>query len=687
MRPIELSPLFSCITSLPGVGPKTKDRLHKMGITRVWHLLQRFPQKCEHRYLVEGPTPALDGQKITCTVMVREYQPPHRRHHPFKVVCAAGTETLTLLFFHARVPYIQQHLPVGATRLISGTLNHQYGTYQMVHPDFMGNPYERESWIGAVPLYGLTAGLSQTHYRKLVQQALKKAPNLPEWLPTDFCAARNWASWKQALTQVHQPQSEDDLDDDNAMRARLAFDELLAHQLMLTVLRDTVRARPGKQFKASEVLQPLCKKHLPFSLTEGQQEVLQLISGELARRHAMMRLLQGDVGSGKTIVALLAALQVIEGGGQVAFLAPTEILAEQHDRTFGTFLKDLPVTWALLTGKTPASEKRALKQKLSEGAIHLILGTHALMEGDVQFQNLGLVVIDEQHRFGVKQRQSLIQKGEGVNLLVMSATPIPRSLALTAFGDLESCHLTEKPQGRRPVKTSVLSLNKIQDLYMHLKTALGRGEKAYWVCPLIEESEALDLGHAQARYESLQKEFSGQVGLLHGRMKADEKAHVMADFMSGMHKILVSTTVIEVGVDVKDATIMLIEHAERFGLAQLHQLRGRVGRGDQQSSCVLLYGKALSAVGKKRLQLMCETKDGFQIAEADLQLRGPGDVLGTKQSGLPIFQMANLETQSDLLMMAHRLAQTLPKTKDDVPPALLFLQHLFPAYFEDGNIS
>lgn len=686
MRPIELSPLFSCIASLPGVGPKTQERLHKMGISRVWHLLQRFPQKCEHRHLVDRITPALDGQKITCTVTVQAYQHPHRRQHPFKVLCDIEGETLTVLFFHARGPYIQQQLPVGATRLISGILTHQYGAYQMVHPDFMGHLTEKESWIGAMPLYGLTAGLSQTHYRKLVQHALKKVPALPEWLPSEFCAAYNWASWKQALTEVHHPQSEYDLEDHSPLRARLAFDELLAHQLILKALRDTVRERPGKQFKASETLGPLCKKYLPFFLTEGQQKVLQLISEELASPQTMMRLLQGDVGSGKTIVALLAALQVIEGGGQVALLAPTELLSEQHDRTLGTFLKDLPVKWALLTGKTPVSEKRALKQKLSEGAIHLILGTHALMEGDVQFQNLGLVVIDEQHRFGVKQRQSLIQKGEGVNLLVMSATPIPRSLALTAFGDLESCHLTEKPQGRRPVKTSVLSLNKIQDLYVHLNKALGRGEKAYWVCPLIEESEALDLGHAQARYESLKNAFPGQVGLLHGRMKADEKAAVMADFMAGIHKILVSTTVIEVGVDVKDATIMLIEHAERFGLAQLHQLRGRVGRGDQQSSCVLLYGKALSTVGKRRLQLMCETNDGFQIAEADLQLRGPGDVLGTKQSGLPIFQMANLETQSDLLMMAHQLAQSLSKTKADTP-SLLFLKHLFPTYFEDGNIS
>ncbi len=370
-------------------------------------------------------------------------------------------------------------------------------------------------------------------------------------------------------------------------------------------------------------------------------------------------------------------MQVIEQGAQAALLAPTEILAEQHGARFKEFLSGLPIRWTVITGKTPAKEKQAIKEKLQQGDLDFVVGTHALLESSVSFKKLGYVVIDEQHRFGVNQRKKLIEKGDGVNLLVMSATPIPRSLALTAFGDLDICQLKEKPKGRLPIQTTLLSLARVQTLYDHLQKALLTGQKFYWVCPLIEESETLDLGHAEARAGALKKVLGDKVGLLHGRLSSVAKEEVMARFMEGVYQVLVSTTVIEVGVDVPDATVMIIEHAERFGLAQLHQLRGRVGRGDHPSSCVLLYGNKLSEVGKKRLEMMRETNDGFLIAEADMRLRGPGDILGTKQSGVPDFRMANLEVHGQLLVEAHKWALRVNDKAVDTPPYQILLS-LFP---------
>lgn len=416
----------------------------------------------------------------------------------------------------------------------------------MVHPDFIGSLDQKEAWIGVAPLYGLTAGISQTQYRKILSYALEKVPDLPEWLPVEVIRHHQWASWKYTLQQVHNPEYEEDVSPTAKDRERLAFDELFAHQVSLHKLRLGVKKKVGQAFLASKKLGPAVKKQLDFNLTEGQEEVCTLLEKELAAKEPMMRLLQGDVGSGKTVVALLSIMQVIEQGAQAALLAPTEILAEQHGARFESFLKGMPVRWAVMTGKTPAKEKQSIKEKLHQGELDFVVGTHALLESTVSFKKLGYVVIDEQHRFGVNQRKKLIEKGDGVNLLVMSATPIPRSLALTAFGDLDICQLKEKPKGRLPIQTTLLSLGRVEALYDHLQKALKTGQKFYWVCPLIEESEILDLGHAEARAAALKKILGDKVGLLHGRLSSSEKEEVMARFMAGTYQVLVSTTVIEV---------------------------------------------------------------------------------------------------------------------------------------------
>ena len=660
MRPFILSPLFASVQGIEHVGPKTSERFQKLKVERVWDLVQLLPTRIEERHFLDTLGGAPLKEKVTCVLQIASHHAPKRPHLPYKVIGLLNNHPLSLVFFHARSPYLLQQLPVGSTKLVSGTLEKNLDDLQIIHPDYIGDPNQKKTWEGAQPLYGLTGGISQTQYRKIIGHALSKVPSLPEWIPESFMEKKGWAHWKESLFAVHHPKKETDLLSTDKARCRLAFDELFSHQLSLQRLRRQVQKKEGQSFKASSIFVPQVKKNLGFSLTTGQEEILSLLEAELCSTKTMMRLLQGDVGSGKTVVALLTMLQVIEGGAQTAILAPTEILATQHAKTLSKFLEGTNVRWALLTGKTSLKEKADIKTKLKEGDLDLLIGTHALLEGDVVFKNLGYVVIDEQHRFGVNQRKQLIQKGSGVNLLVMSATPIPRSLALTVFGDLDICQLKEKPKGREDIKTTVLSLDKVQTLYSNLKRAIDDGQKFYWVCPLIEESEALDLGHAEAR-ASILRDLLGDknVGLLHGRMKVEEKERVMQDFAEGVYKVLVSTTVIEVGVDVPDATVMIIEHAERFGLAQLHQLRGRVGRGSKPSSCVLLYGKQVSAIGKKRLHMMRETNDGFLIAEADLSLRGPGDVLGTKQSGLPQFKFADLETQGALLVDAHQMAKEI----------------------------
>ncbi|MBB3065613.1 ATP-dependent DNA helicase RecG [Limibacillus halophilus] len=489
--------------------------------------------------------------------------------------------------------------------------------------------------------------------------ALRHVPVLPEWLDPVFVQKRNWPSWSDALLQAHNPANSSDVEPGSCARQRLAYDELLANQLALLIVRKAARRTPGKSLKGDGSLRSSVKEALPFSLTRSQAEAVMEIEQDLAKPSRMLRLLQGDVGSGKTVVALLAMLIAVEAGQQAALMAPTEILARQHYETLRPLTAHLGIEVVLLTGKDKAKDRRQTLEAIASGRAAIAVGTHALFQDGVDFSKLAVAVIDEQHRFGVHQRLMLAGKGKDVDVLVMTATPIPRTLMLTAYGDMDTSRLLEKPAGRKPVDTRTLDIERLSEVVDGLRRAVESGAQAYWVCPLVEESETSDLAAVDQRYETLRKVFGDRVGLVHGRMKSAEKDSIMADFKAGSLAVLVATTVIEVGVDVPNATVMVIEHAERFGLSQLHQMRGRVGRGGDQSVCLLLYQKPLGETAHRRLEIMRETEDGFVISEEDLRLRGAGEVLGTRQSGMPSFRVADLTQHDDLLAIARSDAKLI----------------------------
>ncbi|MFZ0122813.1 MAG: ATP-dependent DNA helicase RecG, partial [Xanthobacteraceae bacterium] len=570
----------------------------------------------------------------------------------YLIYASDDTGDIILTYFNARRDYLERLLPVGGRRIISGTTALYDGMLQMVHPDRVVDESEFAKLPLIEPQYALTEGLSMNQVRRAIEGALAKVPALPEWQDAAWLARSNFPTFVDALHDVHRPPQPEVSPADTAW-TRLAYDEFLAGQLALGLVRAHARRPRGRQSAGDGTLRKRIIAALPYDLTGSQLQAITDIVADLGKPERMSRLLQGDVGSGKTVVALLAGASVIEAGRQAALMAPTELLARQHWNTIAPLAQAAGIRAAILSGRERGRARTDILARLARGEIDLLIGTHALFQDDVDFRDLALAVVDEQHRFGVHQRLALARKGEAVDLLVMTATPIPRTLVLTFFGDMDSSELREKPAGRQPIDTRTIPLERLDEIVDAVGRALHEERRVYWVCPLVEESELIDLAAAQDRFRTLTARFGGVVDLVHGKMKGPDKDAAMARFAAGESKLLVATTVIEVGVDVPEASVMVVEHAERFGLAQLHQLRGRIGRGNERSTCLLLYKTPLGETAKARLAVMRETEDGFRIAEEDLRLRGEGDVLGTRQSGLPGFRVARIETHAPLLQAAR----------------------------------
>lgn len=681
MRPPFLFPLFADITAINGVGDKFAALVGGLCGRRLVDLLWHLPYALIDRRYTPKLAYAKAGEINTLKVRVAEHIAPKTRKHPYQVICEDDTDQITLVFFKVYADSIQKNLPLGAERIISGKVERFNNRWQMSHPDYIVTPDKPNAMPGIEAVYGLTAGITNKFMNRLATQALARVPLLPEWLEPHHRQSLKLPSFNEALAAAHHPHSPADLLPTAPARMRLAYDELLANQLALALVRQQVKKQNGRKIAGNGLLRRKILDKLPFKLTEAQEKVLKEIFADQASEYRMLRLLQGDVGSGKTIVALMAMLNAVECGVQAAIMAPTEILAKQHFETLAPLCEEIGIHAGLLTGRSKGKKRAQLLEELAEGKIDILIGTHALFVEDVAFKDLGCVVIDEQHRFGVHQRLNLSNKGNRADILVMTATPIPRSLILTAFGDMEYSKIDQLPEGRKPVDTRVMPLTKTDAIIPAIQRKLEEGTRVYWVCPLVEESEKVDLAAAENRFEILSGIFGNEVGLVHGKMKEKQKDEIMEKFRRGEIKLLVATTVIEVGVNVPEATVMIIEHAERFGLAQLHQLRGRVKRGDAPAVCILLYGYPLGENSRARLNIMKESEDGFVIAEKDLELRGGGEILGTRQSGFNQFRLAVMPEHQNLLLTANKDAQMIiqqdPELSSPRGQALRTLLYLF----------
>lgn len=668
MRPAILDPLFSHVASLAGVGPKLADLIARVtgregaDDCRVIDLLFHAPYSLIDRRNRPGIALAPQGAIVTIEGRVDRHQPPPRgkSNLPYRVFLHDETGELALTFFHAKGNWLEKSLPIDEMVMVSGKVDWFNGRPSIVHPDFIVKSSEAENLPLIEPVYPLTAGLSPKVLRRAIDGAVARLPTLSEWADAALTQRQGFPSVAEAFRRLHDPRDETDIDPQSPARRRLAYDEFLAGQVSLSLVRQRLRKVPGQPIRVKGDLSARIVASLPFSLTPSQKLAVDDILKDMAADERMLRLLQGDVGAGKTLVALLAMAAAVEAGGQAVLMAPTEILARQHFATISKLAGAAGVTVEVLTGRTKGREREQIAERIASGEARIVIGTHALFQDAINYHNLMLAVVDEQHRFGVHQRLRLTAKGISPHMLVMTATPIPRTLVLAAFGDMDVSKLTEKPAGRKPIQTVTIPTERLGEIVARLRSAIDEGKKAYWICPLVEESDVSDLMSAEERYVVLAKELGREnVGLIHGRMSGPEKDAVMSAFKNGELRLLVATTVVEVGVDVPDATIMVIEHAERFGLAQLHQLRGRVGRGDEASTCILLYKGPLSETGRARLSILRDSEDGFLIAEEDLRLRGEGELLGTRQSGTPGFRIASLEAHADLLEIARKDAAYL----------------------------
>jgi ATP-dependent DNA helicase RecG len=691
MRPPLLTPLFATSQSLDGVGPRVEQLLKKalrlpphLTEPRVIDLLWHTPTGIIDRSAEPSLKEAVPGTIVTLAVHVLKHMaPPSTSKAPYRVRCETPDARIDLVFFRAESRFMQRLLPVGSTRYVSGRLEQYSDAWQMPHPDYIVEPEKRDTLPRLEPVYPLTAGLSGKILFKAVRAALAQLPDMPEWGDAQVLAHQHWPNVKVALEKLHKPDTPEDVATSSPPWQRLAYDELLAGQLALALVRKSLKSQRGRAIQGDGRIRAKLLAALPFSLTRSQTEALTEIDADMAAPTRMLRLLHGDVGSGKTMVALMTMANAVETGAQAALMAPTEVLARQHMETLQPLAEKTGLRLALLTGREKGKSRKQVLELLVTGQIDILIGTHALFQPEVIFKDLAVAVIDEQHRFGVAQRMELQRKGGplGADVLVMTATPIPRTLLMTHYGDLDVSKLTEKPAGRKPVTTAAIPTERLEEVMHGLRRAIVEGAQVYWVCPLVEESAVSELAAAEERCAHLTQYFGDRVGLVHGQMPGPAKDAAMAAFTANQLSVLVSTTVIEVGVNVPNASIMVIEHAERFGLAQLHQLRGRVGRGERQSSCILLYQAPLGDTAKARLAMMRETEDGFRIAEEDLRLRGGGEVLGSRQSGVPEYRVANVPNFQELIGMARDDATMILENDPDLATergqALKILLYLF----------
>jgi ATP-dependent DNA helicase RecG len=659
-RPFLLDPLFRGVIALPGIGPRNAVLFEKLtGGPKILDVLWHRPVDFVDRRFSPNVKDAPNGQIATLTLRVGKHFPNARKNQPYRVWCSDDTGAINLVFFHAHKDWITKQLPEGAEVVVSGKVEYFQGNPQMMHPDAIAKIEDRASVETVEPVYPLTAGVTNKLVRKAVHGALELLPRLPEWQDDAWKKRNRWPDWMEAVKLLHF-RDEGDLSPLSPARARLAYDELLSNQLTLALVRQRQKKAQGRIFNVSSRLRDMVLKTLPFELTGAQKRAIADIDKDMGQPARMLRLLQGDVGSGKTIVACMAMLNAVESGAQAALLAPTEILARQHAASLQPLLDKAGIRFVILTGRDKGKGREVLLQKIANGAAQIVIGTHAIFQEGVEFNDLGITVIDEQHRFGVHQRLQLSAKGKGTDVLVMTATPIPRTLTLTAYGDMDVSRLDEKPPGRKPVDTRLIPKEKMDDMIDGIARQVATGARAYWVCPLVEESELIDLAAAEDRYDVLKTRFGDRAGLIHGRMKPTDKDAVKEKFSCG---------------------IMVIEHAERFGLSQLHQLRGRVGRSGDKSYCFLLYYGPLGETAKERLSIMRQTEDGFMISEKDLELRGAGDLLGVKQSGMESFRLADLSVHRELLLAAADDARLIidkdPDLKTPRGEALRTMLYLF----------
>ena len=652
MRDERLFPLFKPVDSLPGIGPKLKPHFERLidGET-VWDVLLHLPEKWLDRRVRDSFDAVVPGEVATVRGEVHSYRAPHSERAPHRILMFDGTGFLTLTFFRADPRWLQGQFPVGKERIVSGLVTDYQGERQMSHPDYVVDPARGEMPPPVEPIYRLTAGLTNRRFHQAASAALEPVPDdLPEWINADVLSQHGWPGFKAALKQLHTPDAYDE-DAFERARRRLAYDEALARETVFAFARQARSRKTAPALEADNSALNEIAARLPYRMTGAQRRAIREIAEDVARPHPMRRMLQGDVGAGKTLVAIMAAVKAVASGYQAAFMAPTEVLARQQYESVAGLLTQAGYEVAALTGRDKGAARDGTLMGLADGSIQIVVGTQALFQDNVRFHRLGLIVVDEQHRFGVADRMRLVDKAIAPHMLVMSATPIPRTLAQAVHGDLDISILDEKPEGRQPIETRAISDNRIDEVIEAIGRAIARDERVFWVCPRVDSDE--DDSSAVARAAALEGWLDVPVGLVHGRLRGDQKDEALEAFRRGDTKLLVATTVIEVGVDVPDATIMVIERAEGFGLAQLHQLRGRVGRGSRKSYCILLYRPPLGDVARARLETLRATEDGFAIAEADFKLRGPGDLLGLRQSGAVDYRIVDLASDADLIEIAR----------------------------------